>query len=251
MKWEHFFEKGVLLRFVCICGTSNPTCTKACRLRKGKDMMIKKITGGVTAAKGFEAAGVSAGIKYQDRMDMALVYSKAPCVLAGTFTSNQVKAAPVLWDQQIVQLSSSGQAVIVNAGIANACTGQEGMNYCKRTAARAAQALGIPENAVLELEEFYPAVLPAQEPEQTVDGGELGVDRGRGLTALQQAGFPAGCQFLRCWAALQPGRKGADVAEVFFDGGGGALLLAEEAGVGGDVGLCQRAVFHGRVLREK
>ena len=112
-------------------------------------MMIKKITGGVTAAKGFEAAGVSAGIKYQDRMDMALVYSKAPCVLAGTFTSNQVKAAPVLWDQQIVQLSSSGQAVIVNAGIANACTGQEGMNYCKRTAARAAQALGIPENAVL------------------------------------------------------------------------------------------------------
>ena len=112
-------------------------------------MMIKKITGGVTAAKGFEAAGVSAGIKYQDRMDMALVYSKAPCVLAGTFTSNQVKAAPVLWDQQIVQLSSSGQAVIINSGIANACTGQEGMNYCKRTAARAAQALGIPENAVL------------------------------------------------------------------------------------------------------
>ena len=111
--------------------------------------MMIKITGGVTAAKGFEAAGVSAGIKYQDRMDMALVYSKAPCVLAGTFTSNQVKAAPVLWDQQIVQLSSSGQAVIVNAGIANACTGQEGMNYCKRTAARAAQALGIPENAVL------------------------------------------------------------------------------------------------------
>lgn len=114
-----------------------------------KDMMIKEITGGVTAAKGFEAAGTQAGIKYQNRKDMALVYSQAPCVLAGTFTSNQVKAAPVLWDQEIVQNSPFGQAVIINAGIANACTGREGMAYCKRTAQRAAQVLGIPENAVL------------------------------------------------------------------------------------------------------
>ncbi len=60
---------------------------------------MKQITGGVTAAKGFEAAGVEAGVKYQNRKDMALVYSTVPCKAAGTFTSNVVKAAPVLWDK--------------------------------------------------------------------------------------------------------------------------------------------------------
>ena len=57
---------------------------------------MKVITGGVTAAKGFEAAGVEAAIKYKNRKDMAIIYSKKPCVMAGTFTSNVVKAAPVL-----------------------------------------------------------------------------------------------------------------------------------------------------------
>lgn len=61
---------------------------------------MKVITGGVTAAKGFEAAGVEAAIKYKNRKDMAIIYSKKPCVMAGTFTSNVVKAAPVLWDKK-------------------------------------------------------------------------------------------------------------------------------------------------------
>ncbi len=107
------------------------------------------ITGGVTAAKGFEAAGVEAGIKYQNRKDMALIYSKRPCVLAGTFTSNVVKAAPVLWDKHVVEDAPFGQAVVINAGIANACTGKEGYGYCERTAARGGEALGIPGEAVL------------------------------------------------------------------------------------------------------
>ena len=64
---------------------------------------MKKMAGGVTAPKGFEAAGVEAGIKYKDRKDMAMIYSQKPCVLAGTFTSNVVKAAPVLWDRKIVE----------------------------------------------------------------------------------------------------------------------------------------------------
>lgn len=110
---------------------------------------MKIRTGGVTAAKGFEAAGVEAAIKYKDRKDMAIIYSQKPCVLAGTFTSNVVKAAPVLWDKKVVEESPFGQAVIVNAGIANACTGQEGCEYCKRTAARAAGVLGVPEESVL------------------------------------------------------------------------------------------------------
>lgn len=110
---------------------------------------MKVITGGVTAAKGFEAAGVEAAIKYKNRKDMALIYSKKPCVMAGTFTSNVVKAAPVLWDKRVVEESSFGQAVIVNAGIANACTGKEGYEYCRKTALRASEALGIPEESVL------------------------------------------------------------------------------------------------------
>ena len=64
---------------------------------------MKKITGGVTAAKGFEAAAAAAGIKYENRTDMALVYSVKPCKVAGTFTTNVVKAAPVKWDRRIVE----------------------------------------------------------------------------------------------------------------------------------------------------
>ena len=107
------------------------------------------ITGGVTAAKGFEAAGVEAGIKYKNRKDMALVYSAAPCKAAGTFTTNVVKAAPVLWDKDIVDNSPAVHAVVVNAGIANACTGKQGYGYCKETAEVASKALNIPENSVL------------------------------------------------------------------------------------------------------
>lgn len=107
------------------------------------------ITGGVTAATGFEAAGAEAGIKYKNRKDMAMIYSQKPCILAGTFTSNVVKAAPVLWDKKVVEESPFGQAVIINAGIANACTGQEGYSYCDRTAKAASKVLDIPESAVL------------------------------------------------------------------------------------------------------
>lgn len=107
------------------------------------------IKGGVCAAKGFYAAGVEAGIKYQNRKDMALVYSEAPCVCAGTFTSNVVKAAPVLWDKAVVENSPYVQAVVVNSGIANACTGKEGMECCAKTAQAAAEALAVPKDSVL------------------------------------------------------------------------------------------------------
>ena len=56
---------------------------------------MEKIKGGVTAAKGYEAAAAAAGIKYKDRTDMAMIYSQIPCIAAGTFTTNVVKAAPV------------------------------------------------------------------------------------------------------------------------------------------------------------
>ncbi len=107
------------------------------------------ITGGVTAAKGFWAAGVEAGIKYQNRKDMAMVYSKTPCRAAGVFTTNVVKAAPVLWDKEVVESEWEAQAIVVNSGIANACTGKLGYEYCRETAGAAADALEISPQSVL------------------------------------------------------------------------------------------------------
>lgn len=112
-------------------------------------MSIKMIEGGVTAAKGFQAAAAAAGIKYQGRTDMALIYSEKPCKAAGTFTTNVVKAAPVKWDRAVVESKKKPQAVIVNSGIANACTGEEGMNYCRETAEEAAKVLGVDKDSVL------------------------------------------------------------------------------------------------------
>lgn len=110
---------------------------------------MQKIEGGVTAAKGFEAAAAAAGIKYHDRTDMALIFSEKPCKVAGAFTTNVVKAAPVKWDRNVVDSGMKAQAVIVNSGIANACTGEEGMKYCEETAKEAANVLGIDAKSVL------------------------------------------------------------------------------------------------------
>ena len=110
---------------------------------------MKQITGGVTAAKGFKAASTAAGIKYKDRKDMAMIYSEVPCAAAGTFTTNIVKAAPVKWDQNVVYNQPNSQAIVVNAGIANACTGEEGMGYCKATAEKVAELLNVPAEQVL------------------------------------------------------------------------------------------------------
>lgn len=100
------------------------------------------IDGGVNAAKGFMASGAEAGIKYKDRKDMALVYTKSPAVCAGTFTTNVVKAAPVLWDMDILKQDGMVHAVVLNSGIANACTGDEGRKINEWMAAETAKALG-------------------------------------------------------------------------------------------------------------
>ena len=126
------------------------------------------IEGGVTAAKGFQAASTAAGIKYKDRKDMALVYSEAPCKVAGTFTTNLVKAAPVKWDQAVVKNSGFAQAVVINAGIANACTGAEGYGYCKATADVAGEVLKVPADAVLVAST---GVIGMQLPMQKLEAG--------------------------------------------------------------------------------
>ncbi|MGN1090810.1 MAG: bifunctional ornithine acetyltransferase/N-acetylglutamate synthase [Huintestinicola sp.] len=110
---------------------------------------FKVIEGGVCAAKGFKAACCEAGIKYKNRTDMAMVYSEVPCVSAGTFTSNVVKAACVQWDKKIVDSGKPVQAVVVNSGIANACTGKEGFDACEATAKAAEKAAGVYFDGVL------------------------------------------------------------------------------------------------------
>ena len=129
---------------------------------------MEVIKGGVTAAKGFEAAAAAAKIKYQDRSDMALVYSQVPCEAAGTFTMNIVKAAPVKWDQEVIESGCKVQAVVVNSGIANACTGSEGYGYCQETAEAASVELGIPTEGVLV---GSTGVIGKQLPMERVKGG--------------------------------------------------------------------------------
>lgn len=111
-------------------------------------MEITKIEGGVCAAEGFSAACCEANIKYKDRTDMAMIYSKTPCECAGTFTTNVVKAACVQWDQKIVESGKAMHAVVVNSGIANACTGKEGWDACEATAKAVEDALGVPYDSV-------------------------------------------------------------------------------------------------------
>ncbi|MFF4526867.1 bifunctional glutamate N-acetyltransferase/amino-acid acetyltransferase ArgJ [Streptomyces bluensis] len=96
----------------------------------------------VTAAKGFTAAGIAAGIKENGNPDLALVVNNGPRrAAAGVFTSNRVKAAPVLWSEQVL---ASGQvsAVVLNSGGANACTGPKGFQDTHATAEKAAEVLG-------------------------------------------------------------------------------------------------------------
>lgn len=109
---------------------------------------MKQIEGGITSPQGFKAAGVFAGIR-KKKKDMAMIFSEVPCIAAGTFTTNIVKAAPVKWDMEMVKKSPFIQAVVVNSGVANTCTGATGMGYCKDMAVTAGLNLGIPTEAVL------------------------------------------------------------------------------------------------------
>lgn len=110
---------------------------------------MKQIEGGVTAAKGYTTAGTRAGIKKgKTNKDMAMIFSEKPAVTAGTFTKNLVKAAPVLWDKKVTD-AGVAQAVVVNTGIANACTGQAGYENAAETAKLAGEALNISSDTVL------------------------------------------------------------------------------------------------------
>lgn len=169
---------------------------------------MQVIDGGVTAAKGFLAASTAAGIKYKDRSDMAMVYSETPCRVAGTFTTNVVKAAPVQYDRKIVEESPFAQAVVVNAGIANACTGEEGYGYCEETAKEAAKELRIPQEAVLVAST---GVIGMQLPMEKLKAG-IGV-MAKELSDTREAAHGAAC------AIMTTDTKAKEVAVTFEAGG--------------------------------
>ena len=106
------------------------------------------IEGGVTTPRGFKAASVRAGIKEsRKRDDLTLLVSETPATIAGTFTSNRVKAAPVkLCERHLIW--GQAQAVIINAGCANACTGDQGIQDAESMAEWTAKTLGIAKNLV-------------------------------------------------------------------------------------------------------
>lgn len=106
------------------------------------------VTGGVTAAQGFRAAGVEAAVKYKDRKDFALVVSDTPAAAAAVFTTNRVVAAPVRLDRERVS-SGQARAVAINSGCANACTGEQGVIDARAMAATVAAALGVADPLVL------------------------------------------------------------------------------------------------------
>lgn len=154
-----------------------------------KSMEYKE--GGVTAAKGFRAASCEAGIKYQGRKDMAMIVSDSPAVCAGTFTANVVKAAPVQWDRRIVDSQECARAVVVNAGIANACTGAEGMSCCERTAKKVEEVLGIPKDQVLVAST---GVIGMQLPIQRLEAGVE--EMSKSLSDTIESGHQAACAIM-------------------------------------------------------
>ena len=110
---------------------------------------MKIINSGICAPKGFLASATEANIKYKNRTDMAMIFSKVPAISAGVYTTNLVKAAPVLWDRKITDSENYVNAIVINSGIANACTKDEGMEYCKQSAKKAADKLGVKEDSIL------------------------------------------------------------------------------------------------------
>jgi glutamate N-acetyltransferase/amino-acid N-acetyltransferase len=109
----------------------------------------RKIVGGVTAPKGYRAAGITAGLKPSGLPDLALIVSDVDAIAAGVFTTNQVCAAPVIYCRQRLQAKASAKAILVNAGQANAATGAQGLADAEQSASLLAQALDISADAVL------------------------------------------------------------------------------------------------------
>jgi len=110
--------------------------------------VLKEVAGGVTFPRGFKASGVKAGIKKNGKEDVALVFSTVEATWAGRFTTNKFPAAPVIVSKAALE-NVSGRVVVINAGCANACTGEQGLTDARNTAKQVASLLDIPPEAVV------------------------------------------------------------------------------------------------------
>jgi glutamate N-acetyltransferase/amino-acid N-acetyltransferase len=135
----------------------------------------------LTCVPGFRACGVACGLKKDGALDLALVASDVPCAAAAVFTTNRVKAAPVLYDQEIIGAGTPVQAVVINSGFANACTGPGGLVDARSTAEQVGAALGIPPDAVFVMSTGVigqPLPMPKISVGVVAAGRDLAVDGG-------------------------------------------------------------------------
>lgn len=141
--------------------------------------------GGVTSPLGFSAGATYAGIKKKskDVLDLSLLYSEIPCITSAVFTNNKIKAAPVLLDRQKLDKQGKAQAIVINSGCANACTGEQGMSAAKATADFASRTLGISSDLIMVAST---GVIGVQLPVDKIQAGlakiVLSVEGGNDLT---------------------------------------------------------------------
>jgi glutamate N-acetyltransferase / amino-acid N-acetyltransferase len=139
--------------------------------------------GGVTSPRGFFAGATGAGIKHADqkRLDLAVLFSKEPCAAAAVFTTNQVKAAPVLLDMQRLE-TGTARAVVANSGCANACTGQQGLSDANETTELIARLLGTnPEGVLAASTGVIGTLLPMERIRRAIPKIEISIEGGHDL----------------------------------------------------------------------
>lgn len=107
------------------------------------------IVGGITSPKGYKATGAAVGIKKNGNKDLALIASEIPAIAAGVFTTNVVKAAPVIWDEKLLHMNNTVEGIVVNSGNANACTGKHGSDHVEMIAQTFAQCIGAKAKQIL------------------------------------------------------------------------------------------------------
>ncbi len=131
-------------------------------------------SGSVTSAKGFQAAGAHIGVK-RKRKDLALIYSEVPATVACMFTTNVMKAAPILWNQSVVAQSTTIRGIVINSGNANSCTGKEGLENAQTMAATYAECIGAKPEEILVCST---GVIGVQLPMEIITKGIINVSSG-------------------------------------------------------------------------
>ena len=138
-------------------------------------------SGGVTSPEGFLAGATGAGIKYKNRLDLGILFSEVPCTAAAVFSTNKVKAAPVILSRQRLQ-DGKARAVVMNSGCANSCTGGQGMKDAMEMTELAAEHVGVTADDVLVASTgVIGALLPMERVREGIAGIKLSADGGHDL----------------------------------------------------------------------